>query len=104
MPGRLRGTGVLRTGGFSVPMAAHAFAVLDSFIYGFVMQKTSLPSSATGEMQGLADQILASMPVDLYPHLAEMTAEHVLQPDYDFSGPFTFGLDLILDGLEKYRD
>jgi hypothetical protein len=33
-----------------------------------------------------------------------MTAEHVLQLDYDFSGSFTFGLDLILDGLEKYRD
>lgn len=36
-------------------------------------------------------------------HLAELTVEHVLQPGYDFGNEFAFGLDLILDGLERAR-
>ena len=39
-----------------------------------------------------------------YPHLTELTVEHVLQPGYDYGGEFEFGLDLILDGLERARD
>ena len=39
-----------------------------------------------------------------YPHLTELTVEHVLQPGYDYGGEFGFGLDLILDGLERARD
>jgi len=35
------------------------------------------------------------------PDLAEFTSEHVLQPGYDFTSEFDFGLDLILDGLER---
>ena len=27
--------------------------------------------------------------------------EHVLQPGYDYGDEYEFGLDLILDGLEK---
>ena len=38
--------------------------------------------------------------MDEYPHLAELTAEHVLAPGYDFGDEFAFGLELILDGLE----
>jgi hypothetical protein len=36
-----------------------------------------------------------------YPHLTEFSVEHVLQPGYDDGNEFVFGLDLILDGLEK---
>jgi Tetracyclin repressor-like, C-terminal domain len=36
-----------------------------------------------------------------YPHLTELTVEHVLQPGYDYGDEFEFGLDLILDGLER---
>ncbi len=38
-----------------------------------------------------------------YPHLTELTVEHVLQPGYEFGAEFGFGLDLILDGLERTR-
>lgn len=38
---------------------------------------------------------------DLYPHLSEFASEHVLQPGYNYGQEFEFGLDLILDGLEK---
>ncbi|HEX2157044.1 MAG TPA: TetR/AcrR family transcriptional regulator C-terminal domain-containing protein, partial [Actinomycetes bacterium] len=40
-------------------------------------------------------------PADAYPHLADLTIEHVLLPGYDYADEFAFGLDLILDGLER---
>jgi hypothetical protein len=43
------------------------------------------------------------MPADEYPYLTELTVEHVLKPGYDYGDEFEFGLDLILDGLERAR-
>ena len=45
--------------------------------------------------------ILAGMPAEEYPHLRELTTEHVLQPGYDYGAEFEFGLDLVLDGLAR---
>ena len=47
--------------------------------------------------------VMAQVPADEYPHLTEFTVEHILQPGYDYGDEFEFGLDLILDGLEKTR-
>ena len=44
------------------------------------------------------------MPPTSYPHLTELTVEHVLQPGYDFGHEYAFGLELILTGLERARD
>ena len=95
--------GCLRDAGFSIELAAHAFSVLDSYIYGFALQERSLPFPTPEQTAGLAQDILASFPADRYPHLAELTARHVLQPGYDYGNEFEFGLDLILDGLERIR-
>jgi AcrR family transcriptional regulator len=95
--------GCLRDAGFSIELAAHAFSVLDSYIYGFALQERSLPFPTPEQTAGLAQDILASFPADRYPHLAELTARHVLQPGYDYGDEFEFGLDLILDGLERIR-
>ena len=92
--------GCLRAGGFSIEMTAHAYAVIDAFIYGFALQEASLPATAGDEMADLAQSMTATMPVGEYPHLVEFATEHVLQPGYDFGHEFDFGLDLILDGLE----
>ncbi len=96
--------GSLRSGGFTVALTAHAFSVLDSYIYGFAMQEASLPFDTPEETVELAQAIMAQLPVDEYPHLTELTVEHVLQPGYDYAEEFAFGLDLILDGLERARD
>ena len=48
--------------------------------------------------------MLAQFPADDYPHLAELTIEHVLQPGYDYGNEYEFGLDLILDGFERTRE
>ncbi|MDR3648594.1 MAG: TetR/AcrR family transcriptional regulator [Acidimicrobiales bacterium] len=97
--------GALRQAGFSLPMAAHAFSLLDSYIYGFALQEATLPLGETAEETAeVAKMMLAQLPTDAYPHLTEFSVGHVLQPGYNFGDEFAFGLDLILDGLERARD
>jgi AcrR family transcriptional regulator len=96
--------GILRTAGFSIKLAAHAFSVLDSYIYGFALQEANLPSKTSEELAAVADTILSHLPAHEYPHLTELTVEHVLQPGYDYGNEYLFGLDLILDGLDRARD
>jgi hypothetical protein len=96
--------GCLREAGFSIAMAAHAYSVLDSYIYGFALQQASLPFRTSNEAVEVTDSIRRQFPADAYPHLVELTVHHVLQPGYDYADEFEFGLDLILDGLERVRD
>lgn len=93
--------GSLRQSGFPVALAAHAFSVLDSYIYGFALQEASLPFHTGEQTADLARTIMTRFAPDEYPHLTELTLEHVLQPGYDHGNEFEFGLDLILDGLER---
>ncbi len=91
----------LRNEGFSIALAAHAYSVLDSYIYGFALQQASLPFQTSEEAVEVADGIRRQFQVDAYPHLMEIAVKHVLQPGYDYANEFVFGLDLILDGLER---
>jgi AcrR family transcriptional regulator len=93
--------GSLRQAGFPVALAAHAFSVLDSYIYGFALQEASLPFEAGEETADLAQMIMARFTPGEYPYLTELTVEHVLRPGYDYGHEYEFGLDLILDGLER---
>jgi AcrR family transcriptional regulator len=96
--------GALRKGGFSIPMAAHAYSVLDGYIYGFALTHTNLPFETTQETAELAQDIMGRFSTDEYPYLTEFTVQHVLQPGYDYVKEFEYGLDLILDGLERLRN
>lgn len=93
--------GCLRNGGLSIEMTAHAYAVLDSFVYGFAFEEATLPASGGEAFKEVAEQIAAHFPTDQYPSLAELTFEHVLKPGYDFGDSFEFGLDLIIEGLDR---
>jgi AcrR family transcriptional regulator len=93
--------GTLRRAGFSVELTAHAFSVLDGYIYGFAMQQRSLPFDTLEEAQEVGRQMFARMPAGVYPHLTELTVQHILQPGYDYGDEFEYGLDLILDGLDR---
>jgi len=92
--------GCLRFAGFSVALTAHAYSALDSYVYGFAMSEQALPFNSPEETAEVAQAILARFPVDEYPHLAELTFQHVLAPGYDYGKEFEFGLALLLDGLE----
>jgi AcrR family transcriptional regulator len=93
--------GTLRNGGLSIQMTAHAYAVLDSFIYGFAFEEAVLPAGGGEGLAEVAEQIAAHFSADAFPHLAELTFEHVLKPGYSFGDSFEFGLDLIIDGLDR---
>jgi AcrR family transcriptional regulator len=91
--------GCLRQAGFSIELTAHAYSLLDSYIYGFALQEASLPFGTGEEAAQVAQQISAQFGSGQYPHLTEMATEHVLRPGYDYGDEFVIGLDLILDGL-----
>jgi AcrR family transcriptional regulator len=93
--------GTLRAGGFSVEMAAHAYALLDSYIYGFALQEASLPFKGPETVPEVADPMMRQFPAGEYPHLVEMATEFILQPGYDFGNEFEFGLNLIFDALTR---
>jgi AcrR family transcriptional regulator len=93
--------GCLRESGFTVEMAAHAFSVMDSYIYGFAQQQQNLTFTTAQEANVVAENILDSFPGGEYPHLAELITEHAMKPGYDYAAEFEFGLGLILDGLES---
>jgi hypothetical protein len=91
--------GTLRGAGFSVEMTAHAYALLDSYTYGFALQEAALPFKGTETVADVAEPMMRQFPAGEYPHLVELATEHVLRPGYDFGEEFHFGLDLILDAL-----
>jgi AcrR family transcriptional regulator len=96
--------GRLRAAGFSIEMAAHAYSLLDSYIYGFALTKMNLPFETTPEVAEVAQTMLKPFPVNEYPNLVEFITEHAMKPGYDFGDEFEYGLDLILDALEKGRE
>lgn len=95
--------GVLRQAGFKLPMAAHAVSLIDSYIYGYVLQETNLPVMTPDDVEDVAGSILARLPADELPYLREMIVDHAMQPGYDYASEFGYGLDLILDALDARR-
>jgi AcrR family transcriptional regulator len=97
--------GCLRQAGFSIEMTIQAMSVQDAYIYGFALQEKGLPfesaeeSAAVAEDQARQIEALAAQ----FPYLAEVVAGHVAKVGYDFTEAFEYGLELILDGLERAR-
>jgi AcrR family transcriptional regulator len=107
-PARLRYfdwvVGTLRRAGFTLELAARAFSVLDSYIYGFGRQQLNMAAGVDMTPEELAEAFLRAIPADEYPYLREMVVEHAMDAGYDEGADFAFGLDLILDGLERLLD
>ncbi len=94
--------GTLRAAGFSVIGAGHAYALLDSYVYGFALQEASLPFGPD-DAADVAGEMMAAVSAATYPHLTEFAAQRVLRGGYDFGAEFDVGLDVVLAGLEKFR-
>ncbi|MFL5647502.1 MAG: TetR/AcrR family transcriptional regulator [Chloroflexota bacterium] len=94
-------TGIIRDGGFSVDLTHHAMHVLGSRVLGF--------NQDLYDDSGTPDEAAAAFAAQLastYPNIAAIAgaASHEgglggCDDDYEFE----FGLDLILDGLERRR-
>ena len=107
--------GCLREGGFSIELAIQAYSVQDAYIYGFALQEKSLPFESAEEAAAVAEkQVLEFAELagerqmaalaEEFSYLAEVVAGHVAKVGYDFAAAFEYGLDLILDALERRRD
>ncbi|MFI5698107.1 TetR/AcrR family transcriptional regulator C-terminal domain-containing protein [Kribbella sp. NPDC051586] len=91
----------LRAAGFSQEMTAHAYALIDSYTYGFALQEAALPFEGPETVATVAEPIMERFAAGNYPHLVEMATGYYLEPGYDFGDEFGFGLELILDGLAR---
>ena len=83
--------------------AARAFSLLDSYIYGFGIQQFNFSAEGDASHEEMAEAILAFIPAEEYPYLHRM-ASHAMQVGYDAEADFAFGLEIILDGLERILD
>jgi AcrR family transcriptional regulator len=92
--------GRLRAGGFSIEGALDAWNTLDSHLYGFTLQKLNLPFEVEDTQQVSAD-VLGQIPADEFPHVVEVITA-IMQSGREEN--FEYGLDLILDGLERALD
>lgn len=92
--------GRLREGGFSIEGALDAWHTLDSHLYGFTLQQLSLPFGVEEAPQVSAD-VLGGLPAEQFPHVVEIIT-HVMRSGREED--FEFGLELILDGLERTLD
>lgn len=93
--------GCLLQAGFSHATADHARNVLDSHVYGFTLQALHFPIPE-GEYAVAAKDFLPQLPSERYPALRQL-AEQVIAGDYDGRNTFEFGLELLLEGLERLR-
>lgn len=93
--------GCLRAAGFSYPMADHAWTALDAYIYGFSLQKRNFPLDPA-EYARAAKSFLPLIPASQFPHLNGMSQE-VIAGRHDGLHQLEFGIELILDGLERTR-
>ena len=93
--------GTLRAAGFSVELTAHAYAVIDAYVYGFALSEATLPVNGPEPLAEVAERMMSHYSSGDYPHLAEFSTQHVMKPGYDYGAEFEFGLDLVLDGLAR---
>ena len=94
----------LREAGFSADLTHHAYHALDSHITGFTLWQVSMPFETKEELVDLAEGFLRDIRADQYPYIVEHAYQHIAPSSPDGKTEFEFGLDLILDGLERLRD
>jgi hypothetical protein len=70
---------------------------------GFTLWVVSMNLGSNEDLQSLATEFLRGLPPDELPHLIEHVEQHLEDRSDDDEGEFAFGLDLILDGLERAR-
>lgn len=93
--------GCLREAGFSWALTDHAWNAIDSYVYGFTLQKLNFPF-APDEYASAADEYLPMIPEDRYPYMRAMSIE-LIEGRHDGINEIELGLELLLDGLERLR-
>ena len=92
----------LREGGFTPRETDRAYHALESHISGFTLWQVGMALDPE-TLPALADQFLASLPEGAFPYVVEHVHQHFEEREPGDEGAFAFGLDLILDGLERLQ-
>jgi AcrR family transcriptional regulator len=104
-PGRMRymdvGLRILREGGFPPESTERAFHAIENHVVGYTLQAQACPFD-DDELAEVGANALKSISRDEYPYLVEHIAQHLEAATLD-EGDFEFGLDLILEGVERLR-
>ena len=95
--------GSFRRAGVSLVMTAHAVSVIDGYVYGFALQQANMLLHTPEQVAEVGEHLLRQM-ADEYPHLAEIITDHAMKPGYDYGDEFEFGLDLVLDAVDRLRE
>jgi AcrR family transcriptional regulator len=84
--------------------AVHGYSVMDSYIYGFALQEKTLSGDIPAEARRRGDAVATrdASQAEQYPYLLEVMHE-LSQTGYDYAQEFEFGLDIVLDGIERLR-
>lgn len=93
--------GSLREAGFTDDQTDHAYHAIESHIMGFALWEEGMNLGSAEELAALAKAFLAQLPEDEFPYVAEHVRHHLKPSNPEDEGSFAFGLDLILDGLER---
>jgi AcrR family transcriptional regulator len=95
--------GCLRAAGFSIELTVSAMSMQDAYIYGFALQQTDMASQTPEDFAAEAQRQMVDYAQSLrdHPHLVEVVGGHVAKAGYDYESEFLFGLDVILDALER---
>lgn len=92
---------LLASAGFALTARAHAYAVLDAYVYGFALQEVML--SGVG-LDDDPESLAAGMPLGAFPRIGELAAQFIEEAGREFGDSFEVGLDIVLSGLEGLRD
>ena len=94
--------GCLYEAGFSLELADYAWNAIDSHVYGFTLQELNFPIE-TAEYSAKAREYLPMISADIYPYMNQLS-QRVADGLYDGLYDFEFGLEIILEGLDKRRN
>ena len=92
----------LREAGFTADQTHHAYHALDGHIIGFTLWQVSIPIRKE-EVADVSASVLEKLSADEYPDLVEHIKQHMNESSHGGKSEFEFGLDLILDGIERMR-
>ena len=91
--------GYLLESGFSYKMTDYTWNVIDSYVYGFNLQRQNFPLEPS-EFMSAAEQFLPMIPMETHPNMHNMSRA-VIEGSHDGLQDFNFGLDIILDGIDR---
>ena len=86
--------------GLSPAVAGNVFLALDSYVYGYERQRSILARDDGGDSTDAAREVADAIQPGAFPALAQVAAAYAEQP-FDEDAGFAFGLDLLLNGIER---